>query len=61
MAKLSQITAVTEVTGDDYFLITDDTTTNSRKIKWLNIESSIKLSEVDHDAATVIDGGQYAT
>ena len=61
MAKLGDITAVTVVTDDDFFLIKDDTTTHSRKIKWNNIESSIKLSEIDHDSASVLDGGVYAS
>ena len=61
MAKLGDITAVTVVTDDDLFIIKDDTTTHSRKVKWNNIEASIKLSEIDHDAATVLDGGVYAS
>ena len=61
MAKLGNITAVSEVTNDDLFIIKDDTSTRTRKVKWNNIEASIKLSEIEHDAATVLDGGVYAS
>ena len=61
MPKLDNVSAVTVVTDDDYFLIRDDTTLLSRKVKWENIEASIKFSEITQDAAAAIDGGVYAS
>ena len=45
-----------EVTPDDLFLVTDDTTSKSRAVKWSAIEQSIDLANV----LTEIDCGVYA-
>jgi len=56
---ISELTALTEVTGSDLFLVTDDTTGNSRKVSWTNIEasiSSITLSDNTASAFSVSEG-----
>ena len=44
MGKLSEMVAIGEVTPDDLFLVTDDTTGKSRRVKWSDIEASIVLA-----------------
>ena len=44
MGKLSDITALPEVTADDLFLVTDDTTGKSRQVKWSAVESSFDFA-----------------
>lgn len=46
MGKLSEMIALGEVTPDDLFLVTDDTTGKSRRVKWSDIEASIVLANV---------------
>jgi len=46
MGKLSEMTAIGEVTPDDLFLVTDDTTGKSRRVKWSDIEASIELNNI---------------
>ena len=38
---ISELTALTEVTGSDLFIVTDDTSGNSRKVSWTDVEGSI--------------------
>ena len=56
MGRLSQMESLGEVTPDDLFLVTDDTTSKSRAVKWSAIEQSIDLANV----LTEIDCGVYA-
>ena len=46
MGKLSEMIAIGEVTPDDLFLVTDDTTGKSRRVKWSHIEASIDLNNI---------------
>ena len=46
MGKLSEMVAIGEVTPDDLFLVTDDTTGKSRRVKWSDVEASINLANV---------------
>lgn len=46
MGKLSEMVAIGEVTPDDLFLVTDDTTGKSRRVKWSDIEASIVLANI---------------
>ena len=46
MGKLSEMIAIGEVTPDDLFLVTDDTTGKSRRVKWSDIEASITLNNI---------------
>lgn len=46
MGKLSEMIALGEVTPDDLFLVTDDTTGKSRRVKWSDIEASIVLANI---------------
>lgn len=63
MGRLSQMESLGEVTPDDLFLVTDDTTGKSRAVKWSAIEQSIDLANVPDSSAaplTEIDCGVYA-
>ena len=63
MGRLSQMESLGEVTPDDLFLVTDDTTGKSRAVKWSAIEQSIDLANVPNSSAdplTEIDCGVYA-
>ena len=53
MGKLSEMVAIGEVTPDDLFLVTDDTTGKSRRVKWSDIESSIVLANIPGYASGV--------
>jgi len=46
MGKLSEMIALGEVTPDDLFLVTDDSTGKSRRVKWSDIEASIVLDNI---------------
>ena len=41
MPKISELTAITELTDSDIIMVTDAETSASKKITWANIESSI--------------------
>lgn len=53
MGKLSEMIALGEVTPDDLFLVTDDTTGKSRRVRWADIESSINLANVPGYSSTI--------
>lgn len=60
--KLSELGSLSEVTNDDLFMITDDTTGASKGVTWSNIKSSIPttalddVSDVDLTTAAPADG-----
>ena len=45
--KLSELGSLSEVTNDDLFMITDDTTGASKRVTWSNIKDSIPASALD--------------
>ena len=49
---ISELTALTEVTGSDLFIVTDDTSGNSRKVSWTNIQASIDTVTITDNTGT---------
>ena len=44
--KISELTALSEITSGDLFIVTDDTTNASRRVAWSSIESSINIDNI---------------
>ena len=40
--RLSELTSITTVTDGDQFIVTDDSSSSSRKVSWAAIEASIQ-------------------
>ena len=57
---ITELTALTEVTGTDLFLVTDDTTGNSRKVSWTNVEASITDITLADNTATAFSFAEGA-
>ena len=60
--KISELTALSEVTDGDLFMVTDDTTGASRRVPWSAVKASIPstdlddLGDVDVSTAAPVDG-----
>ena len=60
--KVSELTALSEVTDGDLFMVTDDTTGASRRVPWSAVKTSIPstdlddLGDVDVSTAAPVDG-----
>ena len=44
--KISELTALSEITSGDLFIVTDDTSNASRRVAWSSIESSINIDNI---------------
>ena len=54
MAKISELTVITEITANDMLMITDAETSASRRIIWSNVESSISNLTLTDNSATAL-------
>ena len=52
MPKISELTAITELTDSDIVMVTDAETSASKKITWSNIQASIGPTPPDRDWET---------